>query len=220
MRNSLSEYKTFVFDCDGVILNSNNIKTEAFYRTALAYGEQAAQELVKYHVENGGVSRYKKFKYFLDEIVPNLANKVSGPNLEALLENYAEMVLDGLLICELAEGLEELRNKTPDANWLIVSGGDQTELNEVFSKRKLSHLFNGGVYGSPDTKDEILTREIGSGNIILPALFLGDSKYDYQAATRANLDFVFLSGWSEVADWKAWYIKNRIILYNNINELI
>lgn len=220
MRNSLSEYKTLVFDCDGVILNSNKIKTEAFYRVALAYGEPAAQELVRYHVENGGVSRYKKFKYFLDEIVPNLTNnKVSGRNLEALLGNYAKIVLDGLLSCELAEGLEELRKKIPEANWLIVSGGDQTELNEVFSKRKLSHLFDGGIYGSPDTKDEILSREIGSGNIILPALFLGDSKYDYQAATTANLDFVFLSDWSEVNSWEEWCQINQIAYYSSLKQV-
>ena len=219
MKKDLFNYQTFVFDCDGVILNSNKIKTEAFYRTALAYGEPAAQELVRYHVENGGVSRYKKFKYFLDEIVPNLTNKVSGLSLEALLENYAKMVLDGLLSCELAEGLEELRKKIPEANWLIVSGGDQTELNEVFSKRKLSHLFDGGIFGSPDTKDQILEREINNGNIQHPALFLGDSKYDYQAATTANLDFVFLSDWSEVNSWEEWCQINQIAHYSSLKKV-
>lgn len=219
MKKDLFNYQTFVFDCDGVILNSNKIKTEAFYQTALAYGEPAAQDLVRYHVENGGVSRYKKFKYFLDEVVPNLTNKVFGLSLEALLENYAKMVLDGLLNCELAKGLEDLRKKTPEANWLIVSGGDQAELNEVFSKRKLSHLFDGGIYGSPDTKDEILNREIDNGNITLPALFLGDSKYDYQAATRANLDFVFLSGWSEVTSWEDWCQINHIDHYSSLKKV-
>lgn len=66
MKNKLIEYKTLVFDCDRVILNSNKVKTEAFYQSALAYGEQAAQALVEYHIANGGISRYKKFAYFLD----------------------------------------------------------------------------------------------------------------------------------------------------------
>lgn len=221
MRNSLSEYKTFVFDCDGVILNSNKIKTEAFYRTALAYGEPAAQELVRYHVENGGVSRYKKFKYFLDEIVPNLTNnKVSGPNLEVLLENYAKIVLDGLLSCELAEGLEELRIKTSDAKWLIVSGGDQAELRQIFNERGLARYFDGGIFGSPDTKDQILEREINNGNIQHPALFLGDSKYDYKAAQSARLDFLFLTGWTEVKNHQDWCRKNNVYVVNNLKSLI
>mgnify|MGYP002280379498 CR=1 FL=1 len=52
----LSGYNTLVFDCDGVILNSNSIKTEAFYQTALPHGEDAAQVLRDYHLCNGGIS--------------------------------------------------------------------------------------------------------------------------------------------------------------------
>lgn len=220
MKKRLSSYQSFVFDCDGVILNSNKIKTEAFYQAALAYGEAAAQALVKYHVANGGVSRYEKFDYFLSQIVPTLALKVSGPSLEELLEHYAEIVLHGLLTCEVAEGLEELRNKTSEANWLIVSGGDQAELRHVFNERGLAKHFDGGIFGSPDNKDQILEREINNGNIQHPALFLGDSKYDYQAAARANLDFIFLSGWSEINDWKGWCNKNNIQCLDSIDSLI
>ena len=214
-----SLYSTLVFDCDGVILNSNKIKTEAFYQSALAYGESAAQALVEYHVANGGVSRYKKFAYFLDEIVPTFATNISGPSLEALLAYYAEIVLQGLLTCEVAEGLEELRSKTSDAKWLIVSGGDQTELRHVFNERGLAKYFDGGIFGSPDTKDQILEREIINGNIQQPALFLGDSKYDYQAASGAGLDFVFLTGWTEVNDYREWCNNLNLTSLLNLNEL-
>ncbi|HCN16702.1 MULTISPECIES: HAD family hydrolase [Psychrobacter] len=220
MKKFLSEYKTLVFDCDGVILNSNKIKTEAFYQAALAYGEEAAQALVKYHVVNGGVSRYEKFDYFLSQILPTLTLKISGPNLDELLEHYAEIVLHGLLTCEVAEGLEELRNKTSDANWFIVSGGDQLELRHVFNERGLAKYFDGGVFGSPDNKDQILERELSNGNISQPALFLGDSKYDYEAAMKANLDFIFLSGWSEVVGWEEWCMNNHILQLLNLAELI
>ncbi len=42
------KYKSLIFDCDGVVLNSNKAKTEAFYKAALPYGEQAASALVEY----------------------------------------------------------------------------------------------------------------------------------------------------------------------------
>ena len=45
----ISQYATLIFDCDGVILDSNKIKTTAFYNTALPYGEDAAEALVNYH---------------------------------------------------------------------------------------------------------------------------------------------------------------------------
>ncbi|WP_041435357.1 hypothetical protein [Thiomicrospira cyclica] len=46
--------------------------------------------------------------------------------------------------------------------------------------------------------------EIKTGNITRPVLFLGDSKYDYQAAQTAGLDFIFLTQWTEVKDHQAW----------------
>ena len=65
----LSHYQTLIFDCDGVILNSNQIKTEAFYNVAKIYGHPAAQALKEYHILNGGISRYQKFEYLLTKIL-------------------------------------------------------------------------------------------------------------------------------------------------------
>jgi phosphoglycolate phosphatase-like HAD superfamily hydrolase len=200
MSQSLSEYKAFVFDCDGVILNSNKIKTEAFYKVALPYGEKAAERLVSYHVSNGGVSRYKKFAYFLDVIV----GKNSEAELLQLLSNYAIYVCSGLLSCDMAEDLEEFRNRTSGARWFIASGGDQAELREIFQKRGINQWFDGGIFGSPDTKEYILERELAGGNITKPALFLGDSKYDYRVAQSSSLDFLFVSDWTEVTEWRSW----------------
>lgn len=193
----LAEYKTLIFDCDGVVLNSNKVKTEAFYKVALPYGEAAAQQLVDYHIMNGGISRYKKFEYFLNSLLPK---DVARPTLLELTSAYAENVFDGLMTCEIADGLAKLRKATGFSRWLVVSGGDQQELVKVFSLRGLLPYFDGGVFGSPDNKDDILKREMNMGNIQGLAVFLGDSQYDFEAARRAGLDFMFISGWSE---WKA-----------------
>lgn len=222
MTLNISKYKTLIFDCDGVILNSNQVKTNAFYKAALPYGKALAEKLVEYHVNHGGISRYAKFEYFLKNIIPSdiLEKNIFDSQLKVLLTSYAQLVHQGLLECAVAPGLEELRDLTLDTKWLIVSGGDQAELNEIFSKRKLSNFFDGGIYGSPDTKDEILSRETKNRNIIEPALFLGDSKYDYEAATTANLDFIFLSDWSEVDNWEAWANANNIKVLPSLNRLI
>ncbi len=191
----LKKYQTLVFDCDGVLLNSNKVKTQAFYNVALAYGEKPAQSLVNYHVKNGGISRYKKFELFLNEIV---TQGTEGPSIDELLALYAQEVRQSLLTCEVAEGLKELRQQTYDSKWLIVSGGDQSELQDIFSERGLAHLFDGGIFGSPDTKDQILARELANRNILQPAVFFGDSRYDFEASKQAGLDFIFVSSWSDV----------------------
>ncbi|ERT18523.1 HAD family hydrolase [Pseudomonas putida SJ3] len=217
IKSNLGDYATLVFDCDGVLLDSNKVKTQAFYQAALPYGEMAAQALADHHVANGGVSRYKKFSYFLEHIV---AQHVEGPTLEQLLHRYAEHVRSGLLSCDIASGIRELRAKTPNTRWLIVSGGDQTELREVFAQRKLAEMFDGGIFGSPDAKEEILAREQRNSNIVSPALFIGDSKYDFKAARESNLDFLFLSDWSEVKNWQQWCHENNIYALGNISSLL
>lgn len=216
----LTAYKTLVFDCDGVVLDSNAIKTNAFYQAALEYGDEAARTLVSYHTANGGVSRYRKFQYFLENIVPECAAQTCGPNLDKLLSRYASLVLQGLLTCEAAAGLHQLRNLTRASKWLIVSGGDQAELREIFARRKMGDLFDGGIFGSPDTKDVILARELSCANIEHPAIFFGDSKYDHSAAVSAGLDFTFVSSWTEVDDWREWTTALNIYTLANLEQLL
>lgn len=212
----IEEYRTIIFDCDGVVLNSNKVKTEAFYKAALPYGEKAALELVEHHVRNGGISRYKKFTHFMESILPPSSK---GPTFEEMLHIYAKESWQGLLECELASGLDRLKKNCISSNWLIVSGGDQEELRRLFSLRGISELFDGGIFGSPDSKSEILAREMAAGNIRTPAVFIGDSKYDLTAAQGASLDFIFCSDWSEVADRTEWLPKESRIV-KNINGLL
>ncbi len=216
---NLSQYKAIVFDCDGVVLNSNVVKTEAYFRTAKNLGatDAQAQALVDYHVELGGISRYHKFDYYLKNI---LKQPVTDSAIQALLDEFARELEVGLMQCDLAKGLFALREALPNSRWSILSGGDQNELHELFAKRKIAHMFDAGIFGSPDDKDTVLAREKANGNLLLPALFIGDSKYDYEAANRAGLDFVFLSNWTEVPDWQVFCEENNLTVLPNIASLL
>lgn len=219
MKIDITKYKTIVFDCDGVVLDSNVVKTEAYFRTAKNLGatDAQAQALVDYHVNLGGISRYHKFDYYIREI---LFQPVTETAIQALLDDFSKELETGLMQCDLAKGLFDLRTATPNANWMILSGGDQQEIRTLFAKRKIDHMFDGGLFGSPDNKDEVLTREIANANIQLPALFVGDSKYDFEAANRAGLDFIFLSDWTEVPDWQEFCAVNKLTILRNIAQLV
>ncbi|MEM6678015.1 MAG: HAD family hydrolase [Pseudomonadota bacterium] len=132
----LRRYKTLIFDCDGVVLNSNGLKTEAFRKAATPYGAAAAEALVAHHLAHGGVSRFRKFEHFLTAIL----GRNAPHDYDALLRAYGDALDDGLMSCEVAAGLEALRAATPTARWLIASGGAEEELREVFAKRGLSAL--------------------------------------------------------------------------------
>ena len=208
---------TYIFDCDGVILNSNKVKTNAFYNAGLTYGQKKAELLKKYHVENGGISRYLKFEYFLRDIVQK---DFCADEIEILLTKFGDEVKKGLLASNVAEGLKEFRDKTRGSRWMIVSGGDQKELREVFEQRGLIEMFDGGVFGSPATKEEILEREMLNHNIIMPALLFGDSKYDHFAAVCAGIDFMFVSNWTEVDEWMSWTAQNNINYIHQLSDFL
>ena len=58
-----------VFDCDGVLIESNAVKTLAFGQTVDEFGQKAMDRLMNYHREHGGISRFKKFEWFYREVV-------------------------------------------------------------------------------------------------------------------------------------------------------
>jgi phosphoglycolate phosphatase-like HAD superfamily hydrolase len=224
MIRDLSHAMTIIFDCDGVVLDSNRVKTEAFRSAARPWGVAAAEALVAHHVAYGGVSRYAKFAYFFDHILPQQAPSAvpgrDGPDMDALLAAYAQTVQHGLMTCPVADALRNLRVATPQARWLIVSGGDQAELREVFSARNIAGYFDGGIFGSPDTKEAILTREINAGNIHGPAVFLGDSRLDYEAAVRAGLEFIYVAEWSEWADGARLAAEGTFPMVRSLGDLL
>ncbi len=214
----LAEYKTLVFDCDGVVLNSNQLKIQAYYDVAIKFGanETQAQALVDYHVRLGGISRYPKFEFFLREIMQQI---VTEQAMQALLDSFTAEVKRLLTDCEIAPDLMRVREANPHAKWMIISGGDQAELRDIFQQRGIDRLFGAGIFGSPDNKDAILARELDAGNIVEPALFIGDSRYDHQASTNAGLDFVFLSAWTDVEGWQDYCANHQITVFNHLGDL-
>lgn len=207
-----------MFDCHGVVLDSNITKIDSYFRTAKKLGatNEQAQALVDYHVKSGGVSRHLKFIWYLEQVLNQPATQEV---VQDYLDAFSIAVSKGLMNCRSAEGLGELREKTTHTNWLIVSGDDQQELRTLFLKRGLEGFFDGGIFGSPGNKDEILAREIGSGNIKMPALFLGDSRHDHEASMRAAMDFVFVCEWTDAPNWKDFFVENNTFVYPNIKSL-
>ena len=216
----IEDYKSIVFDCDGVILNSNKIKTRAFRKASFPFGLEASSSLEDYHLRNGGISRYEKFDYFLTSIVPINCKKKKALYLKRMLKIYSEESQEGLLDSEITFGLHSLRDKTKNSSWSIVSGGDQDQLNFLFAKKKIMHLFNGGIFGSPDTKNQILNRELVRGSIKLPALFLGDTELDHKVSVANGLDFIFVSDWTEFRSYKQYCVDNSIRNISKVYDLI
>lgn len=60
--------KAIVFDFDGVILESMDVKTRAFRDLFEDYPEHN-DEIVRFHLDNGGMSRFEKFRIIYRDIL-------------------------------------------------------------------------------------------------------------------------------------------------------
>lgn len=217
----ITDYKSLIFDCDGVVLNSNKIKTEAFRLIFEPFGKGLANEMVDYHISYGGISRYKKIDYFINNYLQNRTKKYLQDLKVDLLKNFSDIVKNKLIKSEVCNDLQLLKLRTKNSKWFIVSGGDEEELNYTFKKKKISSLFDGGIYGSPSNKFEIIEDEIKKGNIIKPAIYFGDSKLDYEVANFYNFDFVFVYQWTEFDNWKFFFRdKKNVIIINSPSEIL
>ena len=67
------------WDFDGVIKDSVPVKTEAFRKLFLSYGADITDKVVKHHLANGGVSRFKKIPYYFKEYI--------GKDSKTIVEN-------------------------------------------------------------------------------------------------------------------------------------
>lgn len=212
----ITKYKSWFFDCDGVLLDSNLIKTEAFYEAALPYGAENADSLVSYHKQFGGVSRFAKFQYFFEHI---LGEKGFEKQLEKILTEFGLLVRSKLLQCPETEGLVPFLKKLATVDYkIVISGGMQDELQYVFAQRGLSEYFDA-IYGSPDTKLTILQRELDQGSFHPPAVFVGDSQYDYECADKFDLDFIFMHQYTEFTGWHDYFSNKDVNVITNLGEL-
>jgi 5'-3' exonuclease len=65
----LKKYKIILWDFDGVIMDSNAVRDLGFERVLADYPKDSVAELMKFHHQNGGLSRYVKFRYFFEKVL-------------------------------------------------------------------------------------------------------------------------------------------------------
>ena len=83
----------------------------------MQYGSELANALTDYHIRNGGISRYQKFRYFFSEI---LGQSEGDGRIEDLLALFSQSVEEALLVCDIALGLDQLRLRTKESKWFVV----------------------------------------------------------------------------------------------------
>ena len=127
------------FDFDGVLVESVDVKTKAYARLFEEYGEGVVSRVVDYHLTNGGVSRFVKFRVIYSEI---LNKPLSEKKFQSLCDEFSNIVVDEVVAAPWVEGAREfLENNKNRYLFFIVSGTPQDELRSIVRRREMDHYF-------------------------------------------------------------------------------
>lgn len=206
-------YKYIIFDFDGVLVESNEIRFNGFRKLFKDYPQEQVDQLVKYAKANGGVSRYKKIEFFFNKI---RKESISLKSVNHWANQFSELVTEDILEARPVEGsLEFLEKHSNQFDFAIVSGSDQRELREVCKGRGIDSFFKV-ILGSPTEKQDNIAALLSDFKWARSkSVYIGDSNNDLEAAKTNDIDFIGRS--SGLVDWKKYNIKfisNLSSLYN------
>ncbi len=96
--------RAIIFDFDGVILDSVEIKTRAFARLFEAHGPEVVRQAVGHHLAHGGISRFRNFQHIHEDI---LHRPLSEAESQQLGERFSELVFDEVVKAAWIPGVPE-----------------------------------------------------------------------------------------------------------------
>jgi phosphoglycolate phosphatase-like HAD superfamily hydrolase len=202
----VEKYHSFIFDFDGVILDSNNIKKIAISKSVVdVLSVTQAKEFVKYFVNFNGIPREVKIRKYIPK-----------DQYKKVLNRYENIIGKELKSAELVPGVFNFIQRLSDLNkkMFVLSGGTQSEVYSLLKDKRLSGKFDM-ICGGPNNKEE----NMQSLSLEHPVLYFGDSEVDYLIAKKYGFDFIFVYSVTSIPNWsdkiKDWKILTAISDFNN-----
>ena len=189
IKPSLKAIHAIVFDFDGVLAESIDVKTRAYALLFRDEGEEVVRKVIDFHLKNGGVSRFEKIKFFYKDI---LHRPLSDKLFQKLCDQYSRLVVDKVVVAPWVDGARDfLTHNKKKFILAIVSGTPEDELKNIIQRRGMNHFFNS-VKGSPKSKVTLLS-EVMDEHKLKPknVVFIGDAKTDWLAARETGVHFLW-----------------------------
>ena len=164
-----------------------SVKTLAFEKLFLVYGQKIAQKVKQHHEANGGMSRFEKMPLYLswagevvrDELVGKFCNLFSHTVLQSVIDSpWVPGVYEYLSINHL------------EKYFVLVTATPQDEIEEILSVLEITQFFRQ-VFGAPTKKEDVI-RSVLKEQKIAPdkALMIGDAETDLLAAKANQVPFI------------------------------
>ena len=168
---------------------SEEIRQKGFRLLFEGFEPDQIEQLIDYHKENGGLSRYVKIRYFYEDI---LGSKIGEDEVVRLAEKFSVIMRNELTNAKLlnTEWLKLMMIIDKTLDHYIASGSDQEELRFLCGELGIQNYFKG-IFGSPVPKIQNVAYIIKQNNLELNrTVLIGDSYNDYEAASKNGIEFL------------------------------
>ncbi len=183
------DWQAIIFDFDGVVVESGKIKTQAFAELYQPHGEDIVAKVVQFHNQNGGMSRYHKFRHFQQHYL----NKppLTEAEVKQLDIRFSELVVEAVIAADPVPGaLELIRQQAERIPLFVASGTPDSELKIIVERRGLTPYFKA-VHGAPALKKNIIADFLSTYGLKAESvLMIGDAIADLEGAQANNTAFL------------------------------
>lgn len=179
--------RALLLDFDGVVVESVNIKIDAFSEVYIDEPPEHHVAIEQYQRVHGGVGRTLKFRYF-EKL---FGREPDDERIEYLSNEYAKRVYEAVVSCPYVDGAEDfLRDVHGKSAMHVISGTPHDELVEICRRRGIEHFFTS-IHGSPETKRDTFRHIVADYEYDASTLLaVGDATTEYDAAREMGIAFL------------------------------
>ncbi len=180
--------KTVLWDFDGVILDSMKVRDWGFEEIFNDFNKELTNQLLVFHRQNGGLSRYVKIRYFFENL---LGESITDERVLEYAQKFSVLMRKELTNPKnlILDTVEFIKKNHQNYNFHIVSGSDQEELRFLNKELGIAKYFIS-IHGSPTPKKQLVANLLEKHNYQLQnTCLIGDSINDFDAADYNKIQF-------------------------------
>lgn len=177
-----------VFDFDGVLVESLDVKAQGFYSLFSCHGEDVASAAASHHLKNPGTPRAEKIKFIHREFLRRELSVQENLELCSRLGTiFEEEVANSAWV---SGALEYIQQPNESVSLHIASASPIDELVRIIRRRRALDYFQS-LHGYPESKESALKRIIDLGGYEAGrVIMIGDALADYNAAKTMGTLFI------------------------------
>jgi phosphoglycolate phosphatase-like HAD superfamily hydrolase len=201
-----------IFDCDGVILNSNQLKTKAYAHISQDLPKSLQKKYLTYHKRSGGISRREQVEVLIRDYL-RIEDGIDA-EINTRLKMFNAFIKSNAHKIKTVSGIRTFLKKAHlDNDLFVVTGGDEKEVKFLLKELDLHQYFKG-IYGSPHKKVDLVGKIMKKAHS-RKSVFFGDALHDFEVANKYKIPFYFVYGHTDMKDWKSFMKSKKVLCIRN-----